>query len=82
MNKVKIKVLGAGCAKCKNLYENTKKALEMKNNVEKYDLEYITDVVKIIEEYGIYNTPAILIDGKEVVSGKVLSPNQIVKLLP
>ena len=25
---MKIEILGTGCAKCKNLYENTKKALE------------------------------------------------------
>lgn len=81
MNKVEIKVLGAGCAKCKNLYENTKKAVEMNENSEKYNIEYITDIHRITEEFEVYITPALLVDGKEVLSGKVLSPNQINKLL-
>ena len=75
---MKIKVLGTGCPNCKVLEANTKKALdEMKK---KASVEKVTDMVKIIE-YGVMSTPALVIDGKVVSSGRVLSPEEIKKFL-
>ena len=45
-----IKILGGGCASCKKLYENTKKAVT--EAMIKADVEYITDMQKIME-YGV-----------------------------
>ena len=75
---MKIKVLGSGCPNCKILEANTKKALEelkMKAGVEK-----VTDIAKIME-YGVMSTPALVIDEKVVSYGRVLSPEEIKKLL-
>ena len=75
---MKIKVLGSGCPNCKVLEANTKKALdELKI---KADVEKITDITKIME-YGVMSTPALVIDEKVVSYGRVLSPEEIKKLL-
>ncbi|MFH1585940.1 MAG: thioredoxin family protein [archaeon] len=75
---MKIKVLGSGCPNCKILEANTKKALdEMKI---KADVEKITDISKIIE-YGVMSTPALVIDEKVVSTGRVLTSEEIKKLL-
>ncbi len=42
-----IKILGRGCSSCKKLYENTKKAVT--EAMIKADVEYITDMQKIME---------------------------------
>ena len=75
---MKIKVLGSGCPNCKVLEANTKKALEelkIKANVEK-----VTDIAKIME-YGVMFTPALVVNEKVVSYGRVLSPDEIKKLL-
>lgn len=63
---MKIQVLGSGCATCKALYELTKKAVEeLKLKVE---VEYITDISKIIE-MGVMQSPVLAINGKPVMVG-------------
>lgn len=75
---MKIKVLGSGCPNCKVLEANTKKALdELKI---KADVAKVTDMGKIIE-YGVMSTPALVINEKVVSSGRVLSSEEIKKLL-
>ena len=63
-----IKVLGTGCPKCKTLEEATRKAVEelgVSANVTKEE-----DIVKIMN-YGVMRTPALVVNGKVVVSGRV-----------
>ena len=73
-----IKVLGAGCKSCHELYENTKKAVaEMGLSVE---VEYITDMQKIME-YGVMSMPALVVNEKVVSMGKVLKAADVEKLL-
>ncbi len=65
---MKIQVLGSGCPNCHKLYELTQKAVrELHQN---YEIEYITDVSKIIE-MGVMNSPVLAIDGKPVMTGFV-----------
>ncbi|HCE73668.1 MAG TPA: thioredoxin family protein [Lachnospiraceae bacterium] len=73
-----IKVLGGGCSKCETLLENTKKAVQEKGI--EAEIEYITDF-SVIAGYGIMSTPALMIDGKVVSTGRVLNEKQIGKLL-
>ncbi|MCE5201591.1 MAG: thioredoxin family protein [Synergistaceae bacterium] len=73
-----VKVLGMGCSNCKILADNAVKALErlgMEPAVEK-----ITDMAQIAA-YGVMSTPALVIGGKVVSAGKVLSTEEIVKLM-
>lgn len=74
----KIQILGAGCAKCKTLYENTKKAAEQAG-VEA-DIEKVEDIREIMK-YNVLITPGFVIDGVVKATGKVLSPEDIKKLL-
>lgn len=73
-----IKILGSGCKKCLTLGENTRVALEQKGL--QADIEKITDFAQIAA-YGVMSTPALVIDGKVVAVGKVLSSSEIVSLL-
>lgn len=69
-----IKVLGTGCAKCKTLEQTTRNAvseLGISANVEKEE-----DIVKIMG-YGVMQTPALVINGKVVLSGRTPSTSEI-----
>jgi len=75
---MEIKILGTGCPKCNSLEKNTKEALAEMNidaNIEKVD-----DIMKIME-YGIMKTPGLVVDEKIVVSGRLPSVSEIIKLL-
>lgn len=73
-----IKVLGAGCKSCHELYENAKEAVkEMGLPVE---VEYITDMQKVME-YGVMSMPAVVVNEKVVSMGKVLKAADVEKLL-
>jgi len=75
---MKIEILGTGCAKCKTLYENTKKALEeLGVSAEMVKVEDIPSIMK----YGVMSTPALVIDGEVKFSGKVASVVEIMGLL-
>jgi small redox-active disulfide protein 2 len=75
---MKIKILGSGCANCKKLFENTTTALkELGLEVE---IEEVKDINQIID-YGVMKTPALVVDEKVKSSGRVLSSEEIKKLL-
>ena len=73
-----IKVLGAGCKSCHDQYEYAKKAVE--NLALKVEVEYITDMEKIME-FGVMRMPAIVVNDKVVSAGKVLKVAEVEKLL-
>ena len=75
---MKIEILGTGCAKCTTLYENVKKALEDSGtDAEVVKVEDIPSIMK----YGVMSTPALVMDGKVLFSGKVASPREIKEML-
>ena len=75
---MRIKILGTGCPNCKILEKNTKEAIEELNL--KAEVEKVTDITEIME-YGIMSTPVLVVDEKVVSYGKVLSSEEIKKLL-
>ena len=76
---MKIEILGTGCAKCKTLYENVQKALEESGkSAEVVKVEDIPSIMK----YGVMSTPALVLDGKVLFSGKSASAGEIVGMLP
>ena len=75
---MKIEVLGTGCAKCKTLYENTKKALEESGKTA--EVVKVEDIPSIMK-YGVMVTPALVIDGAVKFSGKVAPVKEIKGLL-
>ena len=75
---MKIEVLGTGCAKCKTLYESVKTAVSEKGvEAEVVKVEDMPSIMK----YGVMSTPALVIDGKVVFSGKSASAAEIRKYL-
>lgn len=76
---MQIKILGSGCKKCLALAENTRLALEQKGL--QAEMEKVTDFAQIAA-FGVMSTPALVIDGKVVSAGKVLSSAEIAPLLP
>ena len=75
---MKIKVLGTGCTKCNELKKLTREAateLGIDASIEKEE-----DIMKIME-YGVMRTPALMIDGKVVVSGRVPSEKDLKTLI-
>jgi len=73
-----IKVLGTGCAKCETLEKAVKEAVNQLNiNAE---IEKITDIMKILN-YGVINLPALIINEKVILSGKVPSVNELKEII-
>jgi small redox-active disulfide protein 2 len=65
---VKIEVLGAGCANCQALEKRTAEAVTL--------LGLQAEIVKVtdygeIASYGVMSTPALVVDEKVVVAGRV-----------
>lgn len=73
-----IKILGGGCPNCKKLHENTESAL--KELGMEATIEEVKDIDQIID-YGVMKTPALVVDEKVKSAGKVLSTEEIKKLL-
>lgn len=75
---MKIQVLGSGCPNCQKLEENVRKAV--KKLELRAEVTHIYDINKIIE-MGVMMTPALAIDGKVVISGKVASVDEIKEVI-
>lgn len=75
---MKIEILGTGCSKCKALEEATKQAVAQSGQFAQ--IEKVEDIMKIME-YGVMSTPALVIDGKVLSTGKLLGVNEIVELI-
>ena len=73
-----IQVLGPGCSKCTKLKENAEAAARQAG-VEAI-VEKVTDI-NVMVGFGVMMTPALVIDGEVKSVGKVLSPDDIQKLL-
>jgi small redox-active disulfide protein 2 len=75
---MRIEILGTGCAKC-NLLEATAKKAADKLGIE-YELVHVKDLGKIAS-YGVVMTPALAIDGKVKLVGKVATEAEITTIL-
>lgn len=75
---MKIEILGSGCPKCKQLTANAEVAVK--------ELSITAEIVKVAEidkiiGYGVMITPALVVDGTVVSSGKLLNKDEIKKIL-
>lgn len=78
MENLSIKVYGSGCKGCQTLHQNVIDALAEMNIAA--DVQYITDMQKIMET-GIMSLPGLAVNDKIVSSGRVLSVEEVKKLL-
>jgi len=65
---VEIKILGPGCPKCKQTEEIVRQAVAEEGIAA--DIEKVTDVMKIAG-YGVFGTPAVIVDGEVKSVGKI-----------
>jgi len=75
---MEIKILGTGCANCKTLDKLTREVVE-KNGINA-NITKVEDILEIIK-YGVMSIPALVVDGKVVVKGRVPSADEIKQLL-
>jgi small redox-active disulfide protein 2 len=73
---MKVEVLGPGCKRCDQLYENTQNAVAELDSSGQIEIVKIGDI-NYFAKMGVFMTPGLVIDGEVVSTGKVLSPNQI-----
>ena len=75
---MEIKVLGTGCPKCKSLMKAVEEVVSesgLEATINK--VEDINDIM----QYGVMVTPALVVDGRVVASGKVPKKEELKKLL-
>jgi small redox-active disulfide protein 2 len=78
MKMVKIQILGTGCPKCKKLTENAEKAAhELEGD---YEIIKVTDINEIMK-FGLMMTPGLAVNNEVKSMGKVLSPEEIKKII-
>lgn len=75
---IKLQILGTGCPKCKKLAENVEAAVKALGI--EYEIEKVTDINEIMK-FGIMMTPALAVDSKVKVVGKVISVEEIKSLI-
>ena len=75
---MKIEVLGPGCPRCQTLEANVKQAVDQLGI--DAEVEKITEMGQIMAR-GVMSTPGIVIDGRVVSAGKMLSVDEIRAIL-
>jgi len=75
---MEIKILGTGCPKCKTLEKLTREVVEQ-NGIDA-TVSKVEDIVEILK-YGVMTTPALVVDGKVEMKGRVPSSDEIKQLL-
>ena len=75
---MEIKVLGTGCKKCDDLYDNVIKALSQAGK--DASVEKVEDIVSIMS-FGVMSSPALVIDGEVVLTGRVAQIEEIINFL-
>jgi len=75
---MEIKILGTGCTKCKTLENLTREAVSELGITA--DIEKVEDIVRIMG-YRVMQTPALVINGKVVLSGRIPSSKELKELL-
>lgn len=79
---MKIEVLGSGCPRCHTLEKHAKEAIKQLGI--EAEVEHITDLqhsIKRMQEVRAMTTPALVVDGKLVLQGKVPSVPELVQTL-
>lgn len=75
---IDIKILGTGCPKCRTLEKMTREIVE-KSGIE----ATITKVENIVDimRYNVMVTPALVINGKVVLKGRIPSMDELKRLI-
>jgi small redox-active disulfide protein 2 len=75
---MEIKVLGTGCARCKQTEDIVRNAAAEADVAA--DIEKVTDIQKIAQ-YGVFGTPAVVVNGKVKSVGKIPKKEEVLAWL-
>lgn len=75
---MEIKILGTGCAKCKTLEKLTREVVEQ--NGFNASIAKVEDIMEIMK-YNIMATPALVVNEKVEIKGRVPSADEIKQIL-
>lgn len=75
---MKIEVLGTNCKKCIELEAIVKQAIAKSGKFVQF--EKVDDIMQIMS-YQVVSTPGLVIDGKVLSTGKVLTVNEVLAFM-
>jgi small redox-active disulfide protein 2 len=75
---MEIKILGSGCPKCKTLEKLTRDVVEQ-NSIDA-SISKVEDILEIMK-YGVMTTPALVVNDKVEIKGRVPSSDEIKQVL-
>ncbi|HSB69238.1 MAG TPA: MTH895/ArsE family thioredoxin-like protein [Candidatus Methylomirabilis sp.] len=75
---MKIQIAGPGCPRCQMTEKNVINACAVLNLAA--DISHVTDR-KQIQDLGVWTTPAVIVDGKVLLSGRIPSVEELKKIL-
>ena len=75
---MEIKILGTGCAKCKTLEKLTRDVVEQ--NSIPATITKVEDIIDIMK-YNIMSTPALVVNEKVEIKGRIPSADEIKQIL-
>ena len=75
---MQIQILGTGCPKCKTLEKITREVVEQ--NGISAEISKVEDIMEIMK-FNVMTTPAIVLDGKVVLKGRVPSEKELIEIL-
>lgn len=75
---MEIKILGTGCPKCKTLEKLTRDVVEQ-NGIDA-TIAKVEDIMEIMK-YGVMTTPALVVNGKVEIKGRIPSSDEIKQVL-
>ena len=70
--------MGTGCPKCVELVKNAEEAAKSLGG--DYQVEKVSELSKIMA-FGVFSTPALVVDGEVEVMGRVPSVEEIIKII-
>jgi len=73
---MKVEVLGPGCKRCEELYENALSAAADFDLSDEVEVKKVKDPNYFVK-MGVFMTPGLVIDGRVASVGKVLSAEEV-----
>ena len=77
---MKLEILGSGCKRCDQLYENALSAVSEIKSATEIEVDKIGDV-SYFSKMGVFMTPGLVLDGQVLSTGKVPSTNEIMNMI-
>jgi small redox-active disulfide protein 2 len=75
---MKVEILGVGCAKCNKLYNMVNELVKKKG----IDADVIkVEDLKVFSQYGVFMTPALVVDGQVKMAGKLPKESEVAQWL-